>query len=124
VRKRSRPGQIPRPTRPRLQLALVALLAVVTLVALGLARPEFGGAALHRGRDVALIAAWVVACAASAWLLFATGICVVVALATAWANPFSVLVPMLPLGLAAMWGARYGVYPTRRPPAVVKGARR
>jgi len=57
-------------------------------------------------------------------LLGATGVCVVVALATAWANPFSVLVPMFPLGCAALWGARHGVYPARRPPAVVKGARR
>ncbi len=57
-------------------------------------------------------------------LLGAAGICTVVALATAWANPFSVLVPMLPLGLAALWGARHGVYPARRAPAAVKGARR
>lgn len=57
-------------------------------------------------------------------LLGATGLCVVVALATAWANPFGVLVPMFPLGCAALWGARHGVYPARRAPAVVKGARR
>jgi len=57
-------------------------------------------------------------------LLGATGVCVVVALATAWANPFSALVPMLQLGFAALWGARHGVYPARRSPAVVKGARR
>jgi len=57
-------------------------------------------------------------------LLGATGVCVVVALATAWANPFNVLVPMFPLACAALWGARHGVYPARRPPAVVKGARR
>jgi hypothetical protein len=57
-------------------------------------------------------------------LLGATAICIVVALATAWANPFSVLVPMLPLGFAALWGARHGVYPARRAPAAAKGARR
>jgi len=57
-------------------------------------------------------------------LLGATGVSIVVALATAWANPFSVLVPMLPLGFAALWGARHGVYPARRQPTVVKGARR
>lgn len=57
-------------------------------------------------------------------LLGATGVCVLVALATAYANPFSALVPMLQLGLAALWGARHGVYPARRTPAVVKGARR
>jgi hypothetical protein len=57
-------------------------------------------------------------------LLGATGLCVVVALATAWENPFSALVPMLQLGCAALWGARHGVYPARRTPAVVRGARR
>ena len=57
-------------------------------------------------------------------LLGATGVCVVVALATACANPFSALVPMLPLGCAALWGARHGVFPARRTPAVVRGARR
>ncbi len=57
-------------------------------------------------------------------LLGATAVCVVVALATAYANPFSALVPMLQLGCAALYGARHGVYPARRPPAVVRGARR
>jgi hypothetical protein len=47
-------------------------------------------------------------------LLGATGVCILVAAATAWANPFSVLVPMLQLGFAALWGARYGVYPARK----------
>jgi hypothetical protein len=51
-------------------------------------------------------------------------LCVVVALATAWENPFSALVPMLQLGCAALWGARHGVYPARRTPTVVRGARR
>src|SRR3954469_10049177 len=46
-------------------------------------------------------------------LLGATGACILVAFATAWANPFSVLVPMLQLGLAALWGARHGTYPAR-----------
>lgn len=58
------------------------------------------------------------------YLLGATGLCVVVALATAYANPFSALVPMLQLGCAALWGARHGVYPARRTPTVVRGARR
>lgn len=34
--------------------------------------------------------------------------------ATAKANPFGVLVPMLPLGLAGLWGARHGSYPARQ----------
>jgi hypothetical protein len=64
-------------TRPRLQLLLVALLAVVSLLALVVARPAFGADPWNRGLDIALIAAWVVAFAASAWLLIATAICVV-----------------------------------------------
>jgi len=56
-------------------------------------------------------------------LLGATGLCVVVAFATAWRNPFSVLVPMLQLGLAALWGARHGVYPPRRMPAAATKGR-
>jgi hypothetical protein len=81
-----------------------------------------------RGDDIA-VASWVFLTPSAPkeqrrHLLGATAVCIVVALTTAWANPFSVLVPMLPLGFAALWGARYGVYPARRPPAVVKGARR
>ena len=81
-----------------------------------------------RGDDIA-VASWVFLTPSAPkdvrrHLLGATGVCIVVAVATAWANPFSVLVPMLPLGFAALWGARHGVYPARRPPAVVKGARR
>jgi len=81
-----------------------------------------------RGDDIA-VASWVFLTPSAPkeirrHLLGATGVCIVVALATAWANPFSVLVPMLPLGLAALWGAKYGVYPARRSPTVAKGARR
>ena len=81
-----------------------------------------------RGDDIA-VASWVFLTPSAPkeirkHLLGATAVCVVVALATAWANPFSVLVPMLTLGFAALWGARHGEYPARRPPAVVKGARR
>jgi hypothetical protein len=47
-------------------------------------------------------------------LLGALGACVVIAAATAVANPFGVLVPMLPLGLTGLWGARHGTYPPRR----------
>ncbi len=57
-------------------------------------------------------------------LLGATAASVVIGLATAWANAFGVLVPMLPLGLAALWGARHGTYPPRAVPAVAKGGRR
>jgi hypothetical protein len=53
-------------------------------------------------------------------LLGATVASVAVATIVCWSNPFAVLVPMLHLGLAALWGARYGTYPSR----VVKGGRR
>ena len=46
-------------------------------------------------------------------LLGALGVCVLVAAATGAANPFGVLVPMLPLGLIGLWGARHGTYPPR-----------
>jgi hypothetical protein len=60
-------------------------------------------------------------------LLWATFASVVICVATAFANPFGVLVPMLQLGLAALWGARYGTFPARRTqprPGIAKGARR
>ena len=47
-------------------------------------------------------------------LLGAVAVSIVVALATAWANPLGVLVPMLLLGLVGLWGARHGVFPARR----------
>ena len=57
-------------------------------------------------------------------LLGATGVCILLAFATAWADPFSVLVPMLQLGFAALWGARHGTYPARPTAAIAKGGRR
>jgi hypothetical protein len=42
------------------------------------------------------------------------GVCLLVTAATAAGEPFGVLVPMLPLGLAGLWGARYGTFPPRR----------
>ena len=38
---------------------------------------------------------------------------------TAAGEPFGVLVPMLPIGLAGVWAARYGTFPPR-PPAVAR----
>ena len=49
-------------------------------------------------------------------LLAAVGVSIVIAAATGAANPFGVLVPMLPLGLVGLWGARHGTYPPRREP--------
>jgi hypothetical protein len=46
-------------------------------------------------------------------LLGATAVSVGIAAIMATANPFAVLVPMLPLGLAGLWGARHGTFPPR-----------
>ncbi|MGQ0824013.1 MAG: hypothetical protein ACT4OX_03095 [Actinomycetota bacterium] len=47
-------------------------------------------------------------------LLRAIAASVVVAAVTCAANPAAVLVPMLPLGLAGLWGARHGTFPARQ----------
>jgi hypothetical protein len=52
------------------------------------------------------------------------GVCLAVTAATAAAEPFGVLVPMLPLGLAGLWGARHGTYPQRRASGAATGGRR
>jgi hypothetical protein len=46
-------------------------------------------------------------------LLGAVIVCILVVAATAAPNPAAVLVPMLPMGLVGLWGARHGVYPPR-----------
>ena len=46
--------------------------------------------------------------------LFASvGVCLVITAVSASANPFGVLVPMLPLGFVGLWGARHGVFRPR-----------
>jgi hypothetical protein len=40
-------------------------------------------------------------------------VCFVIAAATAAWEPFGVLVPMLPIGLAGVWAARHGAFPPR-----------
>ena len=47
------------------------------------------------------------------WLFGALGLSVVVAFATAWANAFAVLEPMLPLALIGLWSSRHGTFPAR-----------
>jgi hypothetical protein len=42
-------------------------------------------------------------------------VCLAITVGTAAWEPFGVLVPMLPIGLAGVWAARYGVFPPRRP---------
>jgi hypothetical protein len=49
------------------------------------------------------------------WSLYGSFlVCLAITVATASANPFGVLVPMFPLGLIGLWGARHGTYPPRR----------
>jgi hypothetical protein len=49
------------------------------------------------------------------WQLYGSFVvCLAITIATASANPFGVLVPMFPLGLVGLWGARHGVYPPRK----------
>jgi hypothetical protein len=80
-----------------------------------------------RGDDIAVSSLFFLAGSAPGavrgHLLGATALSVVVAAATAFANPFVVLVPMLPLGLAGLWGARHGRFPPR-PPQPAAGSRR
>ena len=42
-------------------------------------------------------------------------VCLAIAVGTAAWEPFGVLVPMLPIGLAGVWAARYGTFPPRLP---------
>jgi hypothetical protein len=46
-------------------------------------------------------------------LFGALGVCLVITAISASADPFGVLVPMLPVGLIGLWGARHGVYGPR-----------
>jgi hypothetical protein len=51
------------------------------------------------------------------WQLFsALGVCLLITAGTAAADPFGVLVPMLPLGLVGLWAARHGTFPPRSVP--------
>lgn len=79
-----------------------------------------------RGDDIAVASLFFLSGSAPAevrrHLLGATGASVVVAAVGAAANPFVVLAPMLPLGLAGLWGSRHGVFPPR-PPAPARGRR-
>jgi len=51
------------------------------------------------------------------WHLFGSlGACLLITIGTASADPFGVLVPMLPLGFVGLWAARHGTFPPRRSP--------
>jgi hypothetical protein len=48
------------------------------------------------------------------WHLFGSfGVCLLITAFTASANPFGVLVPMLPVGLIGLWGARHQTFGPR-----------
>ncbi len=47
-------------------------------------------------------------------LYLALAASVVLAGATATSDAFGILVPMLPIGLIGLWGARYGTFPPRK----------
>lgn len=51
-------------------------------------------------------------------LFGSVGVSLVITALTAQADPFGVLVPMLPVGFVGLWGARHGVFPRRRDLAV------
>jgi len=51
-------------------------------------------------------------------------VCLAVTAVTAAPEPFGVLVPMLPLGLIGLWGARHGSFPPRRMPDSATSERR
>jgi hypothetical protein len=94
-------------------VALFLASLPVWMYALGLAIVRSG-----RGDDIAVASLFFLQGSAPVpvrnRLLGAVGAAIVVAIITAWANPFAVLVPMLPLGLAGMWGSRHGTFPRRR----------
>ena len=100
---------------PAVVLALVLFFAslVVWFWALGLAAVR-----TTRGDDVQVWSLFLLEGRVPArvrWHLYGSFVvCLAVTIATASANPFGVLVPMYPLGLVGLWGARHGVYPPRK----------
>ena len=113
-------------------VALVLFLAsvVIWLYAFGLAVVRSA-----RGDDVSVGSLFFLASSAPSdvrrWMVGALIASLVVAAATAFANPFAVLEPVLPLALMGLWSARYGTFPARgaaparptRPRAQPGGAR-
>jgi hypothetical protein len=93
-----------------LVLFLVAVGAFVYAFAVGLARSA-------RGDNVAVANLFFLQGSAPKpvrrkflWMFL---VCLAITVGTAAWEPFGVLVPMLPVGLAGMWAARYGVFPPR-----------
>jgi len=55
------------------------------------------------------------------WMIGSLVASIVLAAATAWANPFAVLEPILPLALMGLWSAKYGTFPARDMAAEARG---
>jgi hypothetical protein len=111
-------------------LALFLLSLPIWLYAFGLAVVRSS-----RGDDVGVGSLFFLNRAAPSdvrrWMIGALIASLVVAAATAYANPFAVLEPVLPLAFMGLWSARYGIFPERnvaparptRPRAQPGGAR-
>jgi hypothetical protein len=84
-----------------LQLVLVAFLAVGSLAVLVGIRPPLTGSVWSRGDDLALVAAWAAALAASAWLFVASGTCLA-ALGLARPTLAQRVAPALPLRIRSL----------------------
>jgi hypothetical protein len=71
-----------------------------------------------RGDDVAVTTLFLLeglVPAGARWSLYGSlAACLAIAVGTAAADPFGVLVPMYALGLVGLWGARHGTFPARR----------
>ncbi len=109
-------------TTTAVSLILFGASLVVWLYAFGVAVARSA-----RGDDI-VVSSWVFLTGSAPadvrrQLLGATAVSIVVGLVTAYENAFGVLVPMLPLGLAALWGARHGTFPPRRTPQAAGPAR-
>jgi hypothetical protein len=93
-----------------LALFAVSLVVWVWAFAIAVARSS-------RGDDIAVgnlfLFEGTVAKGVRRQLFSSVGVCLVITALTASAEPFGVLVPMLPLGLIGLWGARHGVFGVR-----------
>jgi hypothetical protein len=90
-----------RPTPPSRRLSLVAATAATASGVLVAAHPRFGAAVWSRGDDLALLAAWASALAASAWLFVITAACRL-AIGSGRPDVAGRLAPALPFGLRGL----------------------
>jgi len=76
-----------------------------------------GIARTARGDDVAVANLFFLQGSAPSWVkrqfLWMFLVCLAIAVGTIVAEPFGILVPMLPAGLAGVWAARHGQFPPR-----------